>query len=230
MITEVHGEPNLASVLDEWPIFDSNAQSIENLGVLSIHVRREGSRETLADATAVAFGTLRELVEPTTAIVDRRPLLLAAHSTWQPDSRLMRRRQLCGDLIGELQLPASSSQFEKVVSQASGQFRCACLIEVGWPGLASVGDYVRRVSSAAIVMPREGGVESEYLSALYRWGFVRPDDGGEEKEIQWGRFVTHCFSEDIYVIRVYGQFDDRDVFVDLFAGRPVVESLTSAGP
>lgn len=227
MTIKIVREDGIAEGVGAWPIFrDSGGHPPGwDLSVLTVQVRTTQGY-SLDEAARSAVMELRRIVD---LFAPKRPLevmLFVAHGAEQPNSPLVLRRKPWASLRVHYGLPEFSRTYERMVYRSSNGHRKAGVAILCHEELEAAAPSLRRLRSAALLLADRGSEPDSFpLDHVFELAFGTAEPAGQ---IQWGRFVPGCLDLGLLPVRIVGEFDDREVTVDIFASSSLIDSLVEA--
>lgn len=224
MTIDVVREHGITEGAEAWPIFRDSEQSFpgRDLSVLTIQVRRTESYN-LDDAARSAVAELQRIIDAFAHERALEAMLFVAHGTKQPNSPLVLRKSLWDSLRTQYGLPEFSRTYEHLAYRSDSGHRKAGLAVLCRAELDAAAPGLRRIRSAALLLADRGGKpDSVPLDRLFELAFGTEEPAGQ---IEWGKFVPGCLELGFLPVRIVGEFDDRDLAVDVFANRGLVDAL-----
>ena len=227
MTINIVRENGIAEGVGAWPIFQDSRERFpgRDLSVLTVQVRTTQAC-SLDEATRSAVMELQRIID---SFTQERPLevvLFVAHGAIQPNSSLALRRNLWTSLQVQYRLPDFSRTCERLVYRSQNGHRKAGAAILSREELETAAPILRRIRSAALLLADHGN-EPEFfpLDRLFELAFGTVEPTGH---VKWGQFVPGCLDLGLLPVRVVGEFDDREVDVDVFAGPSLIDALAEA--
>ncbi len=143
--------------------------------------------------------------------------LLAAHTAWQPDSRISRHRKLWGSLKARgLPVPDGRCMEEGLVETAQG-LRFFGALQLGLGSLGSVAAIIEAEHASHIVAVRS--CDESIVSGMLKDGWDLPEFGPSIPVLE-----AVCEADGVLLWPV-GAFDDREVGYAAFAKPGVIDRM-----
>jgi hypothetical protein len=226
MTINIVREDGIAEGVGAWPIFQDSRESLpgRDISVLTVQVRTTQDC-SLDEAARHAVSELQRII----GSAQERPLevaLFVAHGTAQRNSPLVLRRDLWTSLQAQYGLPSFSRTYEHLVYRSQNGHRKAGVAILSCEELEATAPGLRRLRSAALLLADHGNEPDLFpLDRLFELAFGTAEPTGH---VEWGQFVPGCLDLGLLPVRVVGEFDDREVEVDIFAGQRIIDALGEA--
>lgn len=224
MTINIVREDGIAEGAGAWHIFRDSGERFpgRDLSVLTVQAHRNQGY-SLDEAAKSAVMEVQRIVD---SFASKRPLevvLFVAHGAKQPNSPLVLRRNLWASLQTQYGLPEFSRTYEQLVYRSNNGHRKAGVAILRHEELEAAAPGLRRLRSAALLLTDRGSEPDAFpLDRLFELAFETAEPAGQ---IKWGQLVPGCLDLGFLPARVVGEFDDRDVTVDIFASRSLVDAL-----
>ncbi len=156
----------------------------------------------------------------------RRFWLFAAHGPWQPDNRIVRHKKLWTAFESMLSQPGASRASEEVAFTSAEGVRFAGVVEVTERALLEAIQVARTSQSCTLIWSEREDIDSPTaMQSLFRCAFPEAK-GTASANLNWLELLRQLVPLGDAVLRVTGNFDDRDAAVDIIGSPDLIASLT----
>lgn len=227
LITNIIRENGIAEGSGAWPIFRGSGGRfpIPNLSVLSVQVRRTYDC-SLDEAAKLAVIELQRIIDASAQEGLLEVALFVAHGPSESNSPLALQQSLWTSLRTQYGFPDFSRSCERLIHRSQDRHRKAGIAVPRRGELEAAAPGLRRLRSAALLLvDRDSDLNSFPLNRLFELAFGSVKPAGA---VQWGQFVPGCLGLGLLPVRMTGEFDDREVEVDIFASRSILDTFDSA--
>lgn len=154
-----------------------------------------------------------------------RVWLFVSQRPWQPANRIVRHRKLWKDYRELIESGGIVNVSDEVEVSSEVGIRFSGVLEVTGSSIESALELVRTNPACAMICSKRQDIDSQVsVRSIFSFAFPKKD-GIEQVQVDWMTLALGLCPMGDVLIRVSGQFDDREAAVDVIALQEYILSL-----
>ena len=194
-----------------------HVQNVPELSAVTFLATRVAPTDKLADLVHACGKKIIPFLK-NNGLDSYRLLLFVAHGPWQPDMKLTRYKRLWKGHPGLKKFSSFPDKSDEIEISSDSGIRYTGLIELhDEDQLLQAIEFIRNDRASCIIVSRRQKIFSpEAIQEIFAFAFPKDQHDREATTINWFSLVGRLAPKGDLILRVFGNFDDIEVSIDIF--------------